>query len=637
MPFVGSLGVARRGAARPRDAAATVAAPSTTSITRRSAAPLIVLLILALTATATQLPLGDVATAEVAPAAAALPGVATARSADRVAVSSTDRSATAVSVTAADTARVAAPVLADAAFTADGRLVKPAIARIRVGGAVHDVQRHRTARGESLWSISRAYGIDTMTLWWANVDRLLGGLNVGTLLVIPPARGVLHAVVEGETLASIAATYRSTPQSIIDANAITGDVVVLRQLLLIPDGRGPSYPKGLLERRAAFEPDILSAGTGRVPFHGPTALFGADGFSFGAGTGADPVDHALLAAVRWTTAASSDRRSPAAARPDRGPRPAPAPELRSVAGAAPARAARTAASAMARRAADRRAGTRVPRSRAPKSRPSRPTDPRPRPTSRASRPSPRRRAAAGPARRSRAPASRRPHPRPLPARRPRPMAAPCPTDGRPVDGGTGPAGGDPDRVVTGEGEAPPPVDEGGREAIADEPWDLGASAELLESWGLDADHAHQDGASIAITNDDATRASRQLEAAAALEEARRDPPAGAEEPRPATPRIPREGDTGISPEDQTRIPPLDPKAARLAAAQLRADSIRFPGVGGATRPGQGDLPYSGEDVYGVPKRSQLLKWKGTPAEQGRGHQLAVVPGLGRPHLTAVHA
>ncbi|MBA2254122.1 MAG: M23 family metallopeptidase, partial [Chloroflexi bacterium] len=81
---------------------------------------------------------------------------------------------------------------------------------------------------------------------------------------------------------------------------------------------------------------------------------------------------------------------------------------------------------------------------------------------------------------------------------------------------------------------------------------------------------------------------------------------------------PQEGDSGISAEDQRKVPPLDPKLARLAADQLRADMRRFPSSGSPTRPGQGNLPSSGETVYGVPSKSQLLEFPGAPPERKAG-------------------
>jgi murein DD-endopeptidase MepM/ murein hydrolase activator NlpD len=160
-------------------------------------------------------------------------------------------------------------------------------------------------------------------------------------------------------------------------------------------------------------------------------------------------------------------------------------------------------------------------------------------------------------------------------------------------------------------------------APPEEPWYVSASAALLESWGLTGRERH--GRRVLRNADDADRATRQLEAAAAQVEARRvaalKPPKS--KPAPAAtpskpPSMPNEGDPGISDKDQRKVPPLDPKLARRVADQLRADMRRFPASGAPTRPGQGDLPPSGETVYGVPSKAQLLKFEGTRAERKAG-------------------
>lgn len=63
--------------------------------------------------------------------------------------------------------------------------------------------------GDSLWGIALQFGLDLDTLRWSNpiLEQNPDLLAVGAELVILPVYGAYHLVIEGDTLASIAAQY----------------------------------------------------------------------------------------------------------------------------------------------------------------------------------------------------------------------------------------------------------------------------------------------------------------------------------------------------------------------------------------------------------------------------------------------
>ncbi|TVR58556.1 MAG: LysM peptidoglycan-binding domain-containing protein, partial [Gemmatimonadales bacterium] len=97
---------------------------------------------------------------------------------------------------------------------------------------------HRVARGESLWTIARRYGVTEADLRRANGisgSRIL----VGQELTIPiggSAAPASHRVARGESLWTIARRYGVTEADLRRANGISGSRILVGQQLTIPAG-----------------------------------------------------------------------------------------------------------------------------------------------------------------------------------------------------------------------------------------------------------------------------------------------------------------------------------------------------------------------------------------------------------------
>jgi LysM repeat protein len=115
---------------------------------------------------------------------------------------------------------------------------------------------HTVRQGETLFSIGRLYGVNTYTISAANGMANPNYIRVGQVLTIPSAGGVAasgasyrtaggvryHTAGSGETLFSISRLYGVSPHSIAAANGLTNPNYVRRgQVLTIPSQAGWPY------------------------------------------------------------------------------------------------------------------------------------------------------------------------------------------------------------------------------------------------------------------------------------------------------------------------------------------------------------------------------------------------------------
>jgi len=138
-------------------------------------------------------------------------------------------------------------------------------------GRVHEVQR-----GESLWSISRAYGIPFTQLLEVNQMTRDTQLRIGQEIVLPtgaalepqrtdpsptPATGARYTVARGDTLSHIAQRHGTSVAAIRQANQLRSDTIRIGQELVIPgvdEARAPA-PRQPRERESA--PTADASGT----------------------------------------------------------------------------------------------------------------------------------------------------------------------------------------------------------------------------------------------------------------------------------------------------------------------------------------------------------------------------------------
>lgn len=98
--------------------------------------------------------------------------------------------------------------------------------------------------GDTVSSIAKKFDISTDTIRWQNNLKSIDDIKPGQNLEIPPVAGVVHKVKRGETIYSIAQTYKVDAQGIVNwpFNTFTNDetfALAVGQLLVVPDGVKP--------------------------------------------------------------------------------------------------------------------------------------------------------------------------------------------------------------------------------------------------------------------------------------------------------------------------------------------------------------------------------------------------------------
>lgn len=164
-------------------------------------------------------------------------------------------------------------------ITSDSCLAKPTyIATVISEKQREGIITYRVAEGDTLSSLANKFGISTDTIRWANNIEDADFIKVGQELIILPVSGVLHTVVAGDTLESIAATYQASPEMIIKQNKLKDRSLREGQQLIIPDGKKPEPPKppSPPEPVSAPEPPRRSA----IADYRPARYYGGGGGNF---------------------------------------------------------------------------------------------------------------------------------------------------------------------------------------------------------------------------------------------------------------------------------------------------------------------------------------------------------------------
>ena len=146
----------------------------------------------------------------------------------------------------------------------DGTLYKPVAVDTSVASSA-GMLRHYTVRdGDTLTSIANHFGVSIMTVWWANHMTTKDSLKAGEDLVIPPVNGLVVTVKAGDTLESLAAASKITPDEIVAVNELTDTNLIVGQVLVLPGAKGDPMPTAT-PAPAPKQATGGSGGTGPAP------------------------------------------------------------------------------------------------------------------------------------------------------------------------------------------------------------------------------------------------------------------------------------------------------------------------------------------------------------------------------------
>ena len=151
----------------------------------------------------------------------------------------------------------------------------------------HTPSVYTVSDGEDLATIATKFKLTVEQIRWSNpilaeTDFVTGGVK----LTIPPTPGVVVAVHSGDTVQSLADTYKTDPDSIIDYNRIRIDPNQLPDglELVIPDGQGPPLVNKVEAIPVPTRASVFSNFSGsryKTSFGAPTGTFSPRGFSWG--------------------------------------------------------------------------------------------------------------------------------------------------------------------------------------------------------------------------------------------------------------------------------------------------------------------------------------------------------------------
>ena len=105
---------------------------------------------------------------------------------------------------------------------------------------------YRVKDGDTLDTVSRAFGITLRELTWSNPGLRLP-LKLGQSLDLPPMPGVVLTVKPGDSAASLAARYGVDPTDLLGFNSLRADQLAPGMKLVVPidPAFGPNLPSGV--------------------------------------------------------------------------------------------------------------------------------------------------------------------------------------------------------------------------------------------------------------------------------------------------------------------------------------------------------------------------------------------------------
>lgn len=156
------------------------------------------------------------------------------------------------------------------ATTDDNVITKPQVVTTALKSRA-DIQTYTTVAGDNVASVAAKFGVTSDSVRWSN-GMSGDGVAVGTRLLIPPVNGIVYTVKSGDSADSLAAKYHASKDQIIAYN--DGEISGLQpgEQILIPNAT---------ETVAAPSPYSYGSG-GSVGFPwGSGPMYGYNGYDFG--------------------------------------------------------------------------------------------------------------------------------------------------------------------------------------------------------------------------------------------------------------------------------------------------------------------------------------------------------------------
>jgi murein DD-endopeptidase MepM/ murein hydrolase activator NlpD len=126
----------------------------------------------------------------------------------------------------------------DEGFLEDGTLLKPVAVDTSVADGRGLLVSYSVKANDTLTGIASQFGVEMMTIWWANSLSSKDDLHIGQVLIVPTVNGLVVNVAEGDTIEGLAGRYGIDPGDIISVNGLEDPNLVIGQTLVMPGARG---------------------------------------------------------------------------------------------------------------------------------------------------------------------------------------------------------------------------------------------------------------------------------------------------------------------------------------------------------------------------------------------------------------
>jgi surface antigen len=133
-----------------------------------------------------------------------------------------------------------------------------------------DIVVHKVVTGDTLSSLAIKYGVTSQNIAQSNAISS-ANLTIGSTIYIPPVQGIVYVVKAGDTAASLASTYNANASSITSFNDAERTGLKVGERIVIPNGsisiQTLSYSTGI--------------SAGYYYGYGISAIYGSNGYDFG--------------------------------------------------------------------------------------------------------------------------------------------------------------------------------------------------------------------------------------------------------------------------------------------------------------------------------------------------------------------
>ena len=102
-----------------------------------------------------------------------------------------------------------------------------------------DIQRYTTQSGDTIASLAAKFDVTSNSIKWSN-SLIADTISPGTSLVIPPTNGIVYTVKDGDTAQSIAQRYSANAEQITAFNDAELGGLQSGEQILIPNGQTPT-------------------------------------------------------------------------------------------------------------------------------------------------------------------------------------------------------------------------------------------------------------------------------------------------------------------------------------------------------------------------------------------------------------